>query len=133
MINQEGSDATNKPKQPVLLAHHHYEASSLVQCNHILSLLDAGQLAYQISTKTFVNHSTISILHFIYFPCPYKPYGGHPSKLSPADNHYVQQLIGSWKAGNGAHIAKALVDVKTQPLIPYIIDFNLEQLDLGLC
>jgi len=100
VINQEGSDATNEPRQPALLVHHHYEASSLAQCNHTLSLLDAGQLDYQVSAKTFVNHSTISILHSKYFPCPYKPSGGHPSKLSLADNYYVQQLIGSWEAGN---------------------------------
>jgi len=42
VINQKGSDATNKPQQPVLFAHHHYEASSLAQCSRILFLLDAG-------------------------------------------------------------------------------------------
>jgi len=78
VINKEGSDATNKPKQLVPLAH-------------------------QISSKTCVNHSTISMLHSKYFPHPYRPCGGHPSKLSPADTHYVQELIGSWWAGNGAN------------------------------
>jgi len=111
-INKEGSDATNKPKQSVPLTHHWHEASSSAQCNHNLSLLDADQLAHQISSKTCVNHSTISMLHFKYFPHPYKPCGGHPSKLSPADTQYVQELIGSWWAGNGAHIARALVDIK---------------------
>src|SRR5882762_9710918 len=72
VINKEGSDATNKPKQSVPLAHHCHEASSSTQCNHNLSLLDADQLAHQISSKTCVNHSTISMLHSKYFPRPYK-------------------------------------------------------------
>src|SRR5882762_2656072 len=50
-MNKEGPDATNKPRQPAPLSHHHYEASSPAQCNHNLSLLDAGQLAHQISPK----------------------------------------------------------------------------------
>jgi len=55
------------------------------------------------------------MLHSKYFPHPYKTCGGHPFKLSAADSHYVHQLISSWKAGNGAQIAKALVDIKNKP------------------
>jgi len=77
-------------------------------------LLDAGQLADQISSKYCINHSTISIIDSMYFPYPYKPCGSCPSKLSSADTHYVQQLISSWKAGNWAHISKTLVDIKNQ-------------------
>src|SRR5882762_2510793 len=93
VINKEGSDATNKPKQPVPLAHHHYEATSCAQCNHNLTLLDAGQLAYQISSKTCVNQPTISILHSKYFPDPHKPSGGYSSKLSAADTHHIVSLV----------------------------------------
>jgi len=99
-------------KKPGPLAHHHCEASSLALCNHNLYLLDAGQLAYQISSKSCVCNSTISILHSKYFPHPYKTSGGHPSKLSATDTHYVQQLIGSWKAVSGAKIVKTLVDIE---------------------
>src|SRR5882762_8289199 len=115
MINKEGSGATNKPKQPVMLAQHHYKALSPALCSHSLSLLDAGQSPHQIS-KTCENHSTISMLHSEYIPHPYKPCGSHPFKLSAADTHYAQQLISSWKAGNAAQIAKALVDIKNQSL-----------------
>src|SRR5882762_5933869 len=116
VINKEGSDATNKPRQPVPLAHHHYEASSPAQCNHSLSLLDGGQLAHQISSKTCVHHFTISILHSNYFLHPHKPSGGCSSKLSAADIHHIQQLISTWKVIHAAQIAKTLVDTKNKPL-----------------
>ena len=99
-------------KKPAPLAHHHCEASSPALCNHNLYLLDAGQLAYQISSKTCVCNSTISISRSKYFPHPYKPSGGHLSKLSATDTHYVKQLISSWKAVSGAKIAKTLVDIE---------------------
>jgi len=116
VISREGSGATNKPKQPVMLAQHYYKASSPALCSHNLSLLDAAQSPHQISSKTCENHFTISMLHSKYFPHSYKPCGGHPSKLSAADTHYVQQLISSWKAGNGAKVAKTLVDIENIPL-----------------
>src|SRR5882762_7963068 len=83
MIYNKGSDATNKSNQN-------------------LSLLDAGQLAYQISFKACGNHSTISMLPSKYFPHQYKPSGDYPLKLSAAGTHCAQQLISSWKAGNAA-------------------------------
>ena len=71
------------------------------------------------------------MLHSKYSPCPYKPCGGHPFKLSAAD--YVQQLISSQKAGNRAQIAKALVDMKDKPCTLYAIHLNLRQAGLNLC
>src|SRR5882762_118498 len=106
MIYNKGSDATNKSNQN-------------------LSLLDAGQLAYQISFKACGNHSTISMLPSKYFPHQYKPSGDYPLKLSAAGTHCAQQLISSWKAGNAAQLAKALVHVKNQPLTSCAIDSNL--------
>src|SRR5882762_4894350 len=125
VIYKEGSGATNKSKQPAMLAQHHYEASSPAQCNQNLSLLDAGQLAYQISFKACKNDTTISMLPSKYFPYQYKPSGDHPLKLSAAGTHCAQQLISSWKAGNAAQVAKVLVDIKNQPIISCTIDFNL--------
>jgi len=113
-----------------MLAQHHYEASSPAQCNHNLSLLDAGQLAHHISSKTCENHSTISMLHSKYFPHQYNLSGDYPSKPSTADTHHVQQLISSWKAGTAAQITKMLVDVKNKPLESYNIGFNLSQAEL---
>ena len=106
MINKEGSDATSEPKQQAMLAQHHYEASSPAQCNHNLSLLDAGPLSDQISSEACVSHSTITMLHSKYFPHPHKPSGDYSSKLSAADTCHLQQLISSWKAGNAAQNAK---------------------------
>jgi len=116
VINKEGSDSTNKPRQPVPLAHHHYEASSPAQCNHNLSLLDAGQLAHQISPKTCVHHFTISILHSKYFSHPHKPSGGCSCKLSAADIHHTQQLISTWEVVDAAQMFKTLVHTKNKPL-----------------
>jgi len=90
VIYKEGSGATNKSKQPVMLAQHHYEASSLAQCNQNLSLLDAGQLADQISSKACKNHSIIPMLPSKYFPHQYKPSGDYPLKLSAAGTHCAQ-------------------------------------------
>ena len=129
VINKECSDATNKWKQSVPLAHHHYEAASPAQCNHNLSLLDAGQLAYWISSKTCVNHSTISVLYSKYFSHPHKPSGGCSPKLSAADTHHIQQLISAWKAINAAQIAKTLVYTKNKLLTWYTVHFNPRKAD----
>jgi len=130
VINKEGSDATSEPKQQAMLAQHHYEASSPAQCNHNLSLLDAGPLSHQISSETCVSHSTIFTLHSKYFPHPHKPSAGYSSKLSAANTHCVQPLISSWKAVNAAQIAKTLVYTKSQPLTSYNVNFNPKQADL---
>ena len=130
VITKEGSGATNRPRQLVMFAHHHYEASSPAQCNHNFSLLDAGQLSNQISFKTCVNHSTISILQSKYFLHPHKPSGGNSSKLSAADTHHMQQLISIWKVVNAAQIAKTLVHTKDKPLTWYNVHFNPKQADL---
>jgi len=102
----------------------------LPQCNHNLSLLDAGQLAHHISSKTFVR--TILLFHVTskYFPHQYKLSGDYPSKPSTADTYHVQQLISSWKAGTAAQITKMIVDVKNKPLESYTIGFNLSQAEL---
>src|SRR5258705_6939404 len=89
---------------------------SPAQCNHILSLLDAGQSAHQISSKIVIHTSTITRLHLRHHPHLHKSSGGHPSKLSPADIHYAPHLIGSRKAENAAQITKTLQDIKNKPL-----------------
>ena len=113
VIIKKGSDVISEPKQQAMLAQHHYQSSSPAQCHYNLSLLDAGQLLHQISSKTCENHSTISMLHSIYFSHPHKPSGGYSPKLSAADTHHVQQLINSWKAGNAAKNAKHLCMPRT--------------------
>jgi len=124
VINKEGSDATSEPRQQAMLAQCHYQSSSPAQCSHNHFLLDAGQLSHQISSKTCVNHSTISMLHSMYFPQSHKPSGGYLPKLFAADTHHLWQLISSWKAVNAAKNAKTLVYTKNQPLISYNTSVN---------
>ena len=130
VINKESSYATSEPRQQAMLAQHHYQSSSPAQCNHNLSLLDAGQLSHQISFKTCANHSTISMLHCTYFSHPHKPSSGYLPKLFAVDTHHLQQLISSWKAVNAAKNAKTLVNTKNQPLTSYNIHFSTNQADL---
>jgi len=120
-----GSGATRKPKQQIMLAHHHYEASSPAQHNRSLSLLNAGQLSHQISSKSSVNHSTVSMLPLKFFLHWYKISGDHPSELSAVDTHHAQQLISSWKAGNTAQVCKALMDIKNKPPTSYLNHLRL--------
>jgi len=87
---------------------------SPAQHNHVLSLLDAGQSACQISSKTGLHNSTISQLHSKHHPHLQKSSGGCPSKLSSADVHFAQCLITTRKAENAVQIAGALVDAGGQ-------------------
>jgi len=100
--------------------------TSLAQCNHNLSLLDAGPPLHQITSQTIVNHNTISGIHSTYFIYPHKPVEGYPSEASSVDTHYEQQLISSWKARNGDKVTKTPVDIMDQPLLSQNIDINLE-------
>src|SRR5258705_6847055 len=105
---------------------------SPAQCNHILSLLDAGQSAHQISSKIVVHTSTITRLHLRHHPHLHKPSGGHPSKLSPADIHYALHLIGSRKAENAAQITKTLQDIKDKTLSYQIIHLHLRKAGMNV-
>jgi transposase len=89
---------------------------SAAQCNHILSLLDSGHSATQISSSTGIHFSTISRLCRKHCPYLQKPSGGHPPKLSEADRHYAQHLITSWKAENAVQITQTLQDITNQSL-----------------
>ena len=86
------------------------------QRNNILSLLDSGYSAHQISSSTGVHHTTISKLHRQYCPYLKKQSGGRPSKLSDADVRYAQHLITSRKAETAVQITRTLKDIINQPL-----------------
>jgi len=113
VIIKKGSYVISEPKQQAMLAQHHYQSSSHAQCSRDLSLLNAGQLSHQMSSKTCANHYTISMLCSKYFPHPHKPSVGYSSKLSAAHTHHLQQLISSWKAVNAAKNVKTLVNART--------------------
>ena len=83
------------------------------QLNYILSLLDSGQSATQISSSTGLHFSTISRLHRKHCPYLQKPSGGRPPKLSEADTRYALHLITSRKAENAVQITQTLQDITT--------------------
>jgi len=84
--------------------------------NHILSLLELGYSAHNISSSTGVHHTTIIRLHSKHFPDLHKSSGGHPHKLSPTDIRHATHLIGSGKAENAVQLAKTLQDIKNIPI-----------------
>ena len=89
---------------------------SAAQRNHILSLLEAGQSAHQISDSTGIHTSTISRLcrkHHPYLP---KSSGGRPPKLSSSNICHGICLISSGKAENAVQVTKALKEIINQPL-----------------
>src|SRR4051812_9451121 len=89
---------------------------STSQCNYILSLLDSGHSAHQISSSTGLHISTISRLRRKHCPYQQKPIGGRPPKLSEADTHYAQHLITSRKAENCSQITQILQEITNQSL-----------------
>ena len=86
------------------------------QLNHILSLLDSGHSAHDISPLTGLHHTTISRMQRKHHPYLQKVIGGHPTKLSEADTHYAQHLITSRKAENASQITQILQEITNQPL-----------------
>ena len=89
---------------------------STAQCNYILSLLDSGHSAHQISSSTGLHISTISRLHRKHHPYLHKLIGEHPPKLSEADTRYAQHLITSRKAENASQITQILKEITNQSL-----------------
>ena len=86
------------------------------QRNNIISLLEAGHSAHQISYATGVHTSTISRLHrknHPYFP---KLSGGCPTKLSSSNIRHGLRLISTRKAENAVQVTKALQDITNEPL-----------------
>jgi len=86
------------------------------QQSHILSLIDSGHSAHQISLSTGFNISTISRLRSRHRPYTKKPIGGRPSKLSDADIRYAQRLISSRKAENATQITHILKQITNHSL-----------------
>src|SRR5436305_6088250 len=89
---------------------------SAAQRNHILSLLDSGHSAHQISSSTGIHHTTISKLRRQYRPYLQKCPAGRPAKLSEADARYAVHLIASRKAENAVEITRTLQEITNQPL-----------------
>ena len=86
------------------------------QCNNIISLLEAGHSAHQISSATGVHTSTISRLRRKHHPYLPKSFGGHPTKLSSSNIRHSLRLISTGKAENAVQVTKALQDITNEPL-----------------
>lgn len=89
---------------------------STAQRTNILSLLEAGQSAHQISSTTGVHTSTISRLRRKHHPYLAKSSGGRPTKLSPSNIHHGMRLISTGKAENAVQVTKALQDITNESL-----------------
>jgi len=88
---------------------------SPAQHNHVLSLLDAGQSACQISSK-LVYTTLLFPASLKARPHLQKSSGGRPSKLSSADVCLAQRLITTRKAENAVFKSpKPLRDIKNMP------------------
>jgi len=84
--------------------------------DYILSLLDAGHSATQISASTAFSLGVVSKLRSKHCPHLAKSSGGHPSKLSSANIRHAQHLISSGKADTAVDVAKALRNTTNQSL-----------------
>jgi len=84
--------------------------------DYILSLLDAGHSATQISASTAFSLGVVSKLRSKHHPHLAKSSGGHPSKLSSANIRHAQRLISSGKADTAVDVAKALRNITNQSL-----------------
>src|SRR5258708_19281302 len=89
-------------------------ASSKVE--QVLSLIDSGHNAHQISAATGHHASTITWLWSKHCPAVPKPHGGCPTKLSDTDIHHACHLISSGKADNSTHVNKLLQIIPTKHL-----------------
>jgi transposase len=86
------------------------------QLNYILSLLDSGHSAHDISPLTGLHHTTISRLQRKHRPYLQKVPAGRPPKLSKADTRYAQHLITSRKAENASQVTQILQEITNQSL-----------------
>ena len=99
-----------------LLSSVNMRSLSAAQTNHILSLLDSGHSAHQISSSTDFGLGTISRLRSKHRSSLQKSLGGRPSKLSPANTRHAIHLIRTGKAENAAQVTKPLQDIINKPL-----------------
>ena len=70
----------------------------------VLSLIDSGHSACQISSITGHHYSTVTRLWSKHRSETPKPSGGRPAKLSDTDVRHAMCLINSGKADNAAQV-----------------------------
>ena len=92
---------------------HPLAASKVEQ---VLSLIDSGHSAQQISTITCHHYSTVTRLWSKHRPDVPKPSGGRPSKLSDTDIRHACRLINSGKADNSSQVTRILQNINKTSL-----------------
>src|SRR5258705_1838893 len=102
-------------------------ASSKVE--QVLSLIDSGHNAHQISAATGHHTSTITQLWSKHCPDAPKPHGGCPTKLSDTDIHHACCLISSGKADNSTQVTKLLQNITNKSLSAETVCLKLKKAD----
>ena len=97
------------------------------QHTHIITLLDAGMSGEKISCLTGVSPSTISRIHSQFCSELPKSFGGHPSKLTPANISYAKHIVHMGKADNAVEVTKALQYITNQSISSQTVHLNLRQ------
>ena len=100
-------------------------ASSKVE--QVLSLIDSGHNAHQISAATGHHTSTITWLWSKHCPDAPKPHGGHPTKLSDTDIRHACCLISSGKADNSTQVTKLLQNITNKSLSAETVCLKLKK------
>ena len=81
--------------------------------DQVLSLIQSGHNAHEISSATGYHTSTITQIWSKHCPDIPEPTGGHPCKLSPTDVHC---LINSGKADNAPQVTHTLQTITNKSL-----------------
>jgi transposase len=102
----------------------HSLAASKIE--EVLSLIDSGHSARQISSITGTHYSTVTRLWSKHHPDTPKPCGGHPAKLSDTDIHHAMHLINSGKADNAAQVTQILRNIKNTTLSTEAVRLRLK-------
>src|SRR5258708_38532174 len=89
-------------------------ASSKVE--QVLSLIDSGHNAHQISAATGPHASIITRLWSKHCPAVPKPHGGCPTNLCDTDICHACHLISSGKADNSTQVPKLLQNIANKSL-----------------
>jgi transposase len=97
------------------------------ELDQILSLIDSGKNAHQISSATGHHTSTITRLWSKHHPDLPKPSGGRPTKLSPTNIHYATQLISPGKVDTCIQVTHALQTLTQEPLSHETVHLKLKQ------
>src|SRR6266478_1792263 len=100
-------------------------ASSKVE--QVLSLIDSGHNAHQISAATGHHTSTITWLWSKHCPDVHKPHGGRPTKLSDTDICHACCLISSGKADNSTQVTKLLQNITNKSLSAETVCLKLKK------